>query len=127
MLIKNKRFIRNYFYALVFSFFGVLIATALYNISSSFNIDLSFGGDKGSIFFGIFIGMPIGNIFGVILAERRLRKLNILALFLIAIINLSGNVLALYIIDKIGGSIFPLLYLVIIFFGVATYSLIVDN
>jgi len=87
---------------LVFALIGFISFAYLHSL---FGIELEWGGDKGQVFWGIFLGLPIGSVFGFIVADRlffRIRDLNLPGISLALVVGVLGNILGIYLLDRLG-------------------------
>lgn len=105
----NKRFPLEYFTGLVCSlggfvlfFFGFWLIDAAIDLVG---IDINLGGDKGNVFFGLFFGLPMGNLLGINLADRVFfddRGGNILGLILGLVSGFVAGIIGVFLLDRIG-------------------------
>lgn len=126
MQITKRVILVEVTYSTISSTIGVLVFTAFYNLLNNLNIEIDFGGDKGPFLFALFIGMPISNIWGILLADKKslnIKRANMSRILLAGIVNVVGILLTLFMMDEIGGGIFPLMYIATICFSVIAYNI----
>jgi hypothetical protein len=86
-------------------------------------LNVTYGGDKGKVLFGLFLGLPLGSILGIVLTEKLIYKTlgwNIFGIIIAALLSLITNYLGLMMLDKMGSGtiiIIPLFVTVICLFG----------
>jgi hypothetical protein len=101
-----RRIFLDFILGLISSIGGFLMFIGIYNFLEILRIDLHFGGDKGKVFWGLFFGLTIGSISGILLAEKLIYKekgWNIWGILLAIFLSLIGNYISVIILDKIGG------------------------
>jgi hypothetical protein len=104
-----QKIIFEYISGLVFSVFGFLGLAGLHALLEMVGFELTWGGDKGKFFWGMFLGLPAGSIFGFLVVDRLYFKVDTWSfrgMLLAFIIGVLGNVVGLYFLDRFGGGFF---------------------
>jgi hypothetical protein len=118
-----KRIFLDFLSGLILSIIGFLMFAGVYSALELLKIDISYGGDKGKVLFGLFVGLPLGSILGIVLTEKFVYKAqgwNIWGIILAALLSVISNYLGIVMLDKIGGGfviIIPLFAVVMCLFG----------
>jgi hypothetical protein len=118
-----KKIIFDYVSGLVFSVIGFIGFSNLYSLAQILGLELTWGGDKGKFFWGTFLGLPVGSIFGFLVVDKLYFKLdtwNFPGMLSAFVIGILGNLVGLYLLDRLGGGFFFFLPFLIIL--VCTYS-----
>lgn len=103
---KTPRFIIDFFSSLIFSIIGFILFAFIYQLLIRINLEFYFGGCKSNIFVGLFFGMPLGSIIGILLAERKDLEFRIhifINILLGILFCLMGALLGVVLLDQIGG------------------------
>lgn len=101
-----KKLLLQYFSALIFSVVGFFIFYSMNNILEKADIGINFGGDKGGIISGLFFGLSVGGIFGIVIIDKlifKVERLNILSILVALILSIAINYFGTFILDKVGG------------------------
>jgi Co/Zn/Cd efflux system component len=113
-----KRIFFDYFSGLILSGIGFFVFVGIYN-----GLNITYGGDKGKVLFGLFFGLPLGTIIGIVLTEKLIYKIqswNISGIIVAALLSVIANYFGLIMLDKMGSGtivIVPLFVAVICLFG----------
>ncbi len=109
-----KKIIADYVSAMVFSIIGFFAFIYLHPM-----IGFVWGGDKGQLFSGMFLGLPLGMVLGFLLIDGFLFEMDtrnfpgIVSSFVTCIL---GNLAGVYLADNLGGEFllfFPFLLILI--------------
>lgn len=112
------RILIEFFSSLILSVIAFFMSAGVYNM-----LNVTYGGDKGKVLFGLFLGLPLGSILGIVLTEKLIYKSlgwNIFGIIIAALLSLITNYLGLMMLDKMGSGtiiIIPLFVTVICLFG----------
>jgi len=63
------RILIEFFSSLILSVIVFFMSAGVYNM-----LNMTYGGDKGKVLFGLFIGLPLGSILAIILTEKLIYK-----------------------------------------------------
>jgi len=112
------RILIEFFSSLILSVIAFFMSAGVYSM-----LNVTYGGDKGKVLFGLFLGLPLGSILGIVLTEKLIYKTlgwNIFGIIIAALLSLITNYLGLMMLDKMGSGtiiIIPLFVTVICLFG----------
>lgn len=104
-----QRIALEYISGLVFSVVGFFGLAGLHTLLEMIGFELTWGGDKGKFFWGMFLGLPLGSILGFVLVNRLYFKVatwNSQGMLLAFIVGVFGNFGGLYFMDRLGGGFF---------------------
>lgn len=119
-----KKILVEYFSGLLLSVFGFLLFVGVHNLLSVIKINIGVGGDKAKIFMGLFIGLPLGSIAGMLLVDRFVYKsgtINYVSSVIALILGFLGVFCGVIMLDKIGGQ--SVLFIPIIVTGLCLLGL----
>jgi hypothetical protein len=122
-----RRIFLDFFSGLILSIIGFLMFAGLYSAFELLRININYGGDKGKVLFGLFFGLPLGSILGIVLTEKLVYKAqgwNILGIILAALLSVIGNYLGIIMLDRIGGWVFILIPLLVVSICVFGYNIV---
>jgi len=90
---------------LFFSIIGFFLFIGFYDALATSRIEMTWGGDKGRLFWGIFLGLPIGCAFGIGLIDKFYFKVGvmILGMILSVVLGIIGSFVGVFLLDKFGG------------------------
>jgi hypothetical protein len=101
-----KKLLLEYCAGLLLSVGGFLIFVGVYNLLAAVKINIGFGGDKAKVFTGLFLGLPLGSVLGILLVDRFVYRIEITN-YLNPVIGLILGFLGVYcgviMLDKVGG------------------------
>jgi hypothetical protein len=112
------RILIEFFSSLILSVIAFFMSAGAYNL-----LNVTYGGDKGKVLFGLFLGLPLGNILGIVLTEKLLYKTlgwNIFGIIMAVLLSLITNYFGLMMLDKMGSGtiiLIPLFVAVFCLFG----------
>jgi hypothetical protein len=118
-----KKIFLEFCAGLILSVMGFLLFAVIYNALEILKVNINFWGDKGKVLFGLFFGLPLGSILGILLSEKLIYKTqgwNIPGIVLAVLLSVLSNYLGIIMLEKVGGGfvIFvPLLVVVICLLG----------
>jgi hypothetical protein len=101
-----QKIIFEYISGLVFSVFGFFALAGLHTLFEMVGFELAWGGDKGKVFWGMFFGLPGGSILGFLVVDKLYFKIDtwyFQGMLMAFIVGVIANVVALYLIDRLGG------------------------
>lgn len=121
-----KTTISEFFSGLLFSLPGFLIFAKLNDLLEKLGMELAFGGDKAAIFWGLFLGLPLGNILGFMMIDKFYNKVeacNISGIIMGFVFGLLGNFAGVYLLDIFGGKFLFVIPILITFLCLCGYKI----
>ncbi len=118
-----KRILLEFCASLILSVIGFLSFAVIYDALELLKVSINFWGDKGKVLFGLFFGLPLGSILGILFTEKLIYKThgwNILGIVLAVLLSVVSNYLGIIMLEKVGGGfviLIPLLVVVICLLG----------
>jgi hypothetical protein len=118
---------------LIFEFLGGLFVSLVCGVSFAFifslpgisKVGVNLGGDKASIFFGIFLGLPIGSLLGILFVDKvfyGFQGYNIWGILIgFTLSFFLGGIGSVVLLDKIGSPAIILAPLIIVLFSLVGY------
>lgn len=107
-----KKLSVDFLSAVSFSVAGFFMFAGIHELLERYGIDIDVGGDKSQVFSGLFIGLPLGGIFGTWLSEKLIYGVpgwNLLGVLLSLVLSTICTYLGLVMMDRLGsGFIFTL-------------------
>ena len=101
----RMKYLLEYISGVILSIIGFICFGIAYDLLRKIHLDYFFGGDKSNVFFGLFLGLPIGSILGFCLIEKiyfKVQGFNILGTILGLIINIFACFIGVIFLDKFG-------------------------
>jgi uncharacterized membrane protein YeaQ/YmgE (transglycosylase-associated protein family) len=120
-----KRLLLEFAMSLGFSIIGLWSVAYSWDYLLKQGIELYLFGDKTDILSGLLLGMPLGGILGILLAEKLVYKTkgsNIFGTAMALILSIIGSLFGVYMMDVLGSYVIFLIPLL-----VAMICLIVSN
>lgn len=122
-----KNLLLQFVASITFSIFGFFCFVMLNKLFIRIGIEISFGGCKSDVLFGLFFGMPIGNLIGILLTSKiyliEYRTIKILSYAIGFIFGAMGAWVNVLVLDKISGIGIFYAPLIISFFTIVGYNL----
>ena len=101
-----KKILFEYCAGLLLSVVGFMIFVGVHNLLSVYKTNIGVGGDKAKIFMGLFLGLPLGNVLGILLVNRFVYKIGAINYFssvIALILGFLGVYFGVIMLDKVGG------------------------
>ena len=120
-----KRTIYESLVGLLFSIIGFFVFIGFYDALAMLKIEPTWGGDKGRLFWGIFLGLPVGCAFGIGLINKFYFKVGIAVpgMVLSIVLGIIASFIGVFLLDKFGGWFLVAIPLLVVAMSVCGYSM----
>jgi hypothetical protein len=121
-----RRIILSFISSVILSIIGFMALAGIYKTLELLKVDVNFGGDKGNVFFCLFLGLPLGGISGILLIEKLVYKSegwNILGIGASVLLSLISIYLGIILMDRAGGEFVLLIPIVVGLFCLFGYKI----
>ncbi len=122
-----RRIILDFISSFVLSIIGFLAFAGIYKLLELLRFNINFGGDKGAVLFGLFFGLPLGSLLGVLINERFIYKAqdwNFIGMILAGFLSFIISYFSIIILEKYGGGCVILIPLLVAAMCVFAYNIV---
>ena len=125
MQARNIKLVYEFLVIVISSILFYGIFSAIFNLFNEIIIEISFGGCKSNVLFGLFFGLPIGNVLGLLLFEKfifKIKEYNILAILSSSILSIIAVVFCIFLLDILGGKTIVFVPVIVSTFAIVGYK-----